>query len=212
MLLYCIDFECKIIIMFNGKEYELKDSFFFMVNFVDFYKLIDEEWEIMNKFYCLFVSSEKLKKYICCLFCYGCMYMVSNLNLLFYVFIFLNVDGMLKDVFIVGKMYKGKVLLEKVGYLICIVFFVEEDNEDRFFVVDYVWYLWCGKDFFVFDKDKMVIFECYFLKEKELYKEVKGYYYSLCNEEKVCDMLLDEFGVIGIYCYIINGYVFVKII
>lgn len=61
-----------------------------------------------------------------------------------------------------------------------------------------------------FDKDKMATFERYFLKEKELHKEVKGHYYSLRNEEKVCDMLLDEFGVIGTHRHIINGHVPVK--
>ena len=58
----------------------------------------------------------------------------------------------------------------------------------------------------------MATFERYFLKEKELHKEVKGHYYSLRNEEKVCDMLLDEFGVIGTHRHIINGHVPVKTI
>ena len=50
-------------------------------------------------------------------------------------------------------------------------------------------------------------FERYFLKEKELHKEIKGHYYTLRNEEKVCDMLLDEFGVVGKHRHIINGHV-----
>lgn len=61
-------------------------------------------------------------------------------------------------------------------------------------------------------KTKWLLFERYFLKEKELHKEVKGHYYSLRNEEKVCDMLLDEFGVIGTHRHIINGHVPVKTI
>ena len=210
MLLHRIDFERKTITMPNGKEYELKDSFLPTVNPADPYKLTDEEREIMNKLHRSFVSSEKLKKHIRCLFRYGCMYTVSNSNLLFHASIPLNADGTLKDVSIAGKMYKGKALLEKVGHLIRTAFFAEEDNEDRPFAVDYVWYLWCGKDSPAFDKDKMATFERYFLKEKELHKEVKGHYYSLRNEEKVCDMLLDEFGVIGTHRHIINGHVPVK--
>ena len=50
------------------------------------------------------------------------------------------------------------------------------------------------------------------LKEKELHKEIKGHYYTLRNEEKVCDMLLDEFGVVGKHRHIINGHVPVKTI
>lgn len=110
------------------------------------------------------------------------------------------------------KNVQRKSLAGKVGHLIRTAFFAEEDNEDRPFAVDYVWYLWCGKDSPAFDKDKMATFERYFLKEKELHKEVKGHYYSLRNEEKVCDMLLDEFGVIGTHRHIINGHVPVKTI
>lgn len=69
-----------------------------------------------------------------------------------------------------------------------------------------------GKDSPAFDKNKMATFERYFLKEKELHKEIKGHYYTLRNEEKVCDMLLDEFGVVGKHRHIINGHVPVKTI
>ena len=73
-----------------------------------------------------------------------------------------------------------------------------------------MWYLWCGKDSPAFDKDKMATFERYFLKEKDLHKENKGHYYTLRNDEKVCNMLLDEFGVEGKHRHIINGHVPVK--
>ena len=75
-----------------------------------------------------------------------------------------------------------------------------------------MWYLWCGKDSPAFDKDKMATFERYFLKDKATNKEVKGYYYTLRDNEAVCDMLLDEFGVTGEHRHIINGHVPVKTI
>ena len=77
MLLHRIDFERKTITMPNGKEYELKDSFLPTVDPADPYKLTDEERELMNKLHRSFVSSEKLKKHIRCLFRYGCMYTVA---------------------------------------------------------------------------------------------------------------------------------------
>lgn len=147
-----------------------------------------------------------------CLFRYGCMYTVSNSNLLFHASVPLNEDGTLKNVMIAGKAYKGKKLLEKVGHLIRTAYFAEENNEEKQFAIDYVWYLWSGKDSPAFDKNKMATFERYFLKEKELHKEIKGHYYTLRNEEKVCDMLLDEFGVVGKHRHIINGHVPVKTI
>ena len=199
MLLHRIDFERNILTL-DGKEYELKDCF------------LPTEREIMNKLHHSFVSSEKLKKHMRCLFRYGCMYTVSNSNLLFHASVPLNEDGSLKEVMISGKAYKGKKLLEKVGHLIRTAYFAEEDNEEKQFAIDYVWYLWSGKDSPAFDKNKMATFERYFLKEKELHKEIKGHYYTLRNEEKVCDMLLDEFGVVGKHRHIINGHVPVKTI
>ena len=211
MLLHRIDFERNILTL-DGKEYGLKDSFLPTVDPADPYKLTSEEREIMNKLHHSFVSSEKLKKHMRCLFRYGCMYTVSNSNLLFHASVPLNEDGTLKNVMIAGKAYKGKKLLEKVGHLIRTAYFAEEDNEEKQFAIDYVWYLWSGKDSPAFDKNKMATFERYFLKEKELHKEIKGHYYTLRNEEKVCDMLLDEFGVVGKHRHIINGHVPVKTI
>ena len=209
MLLHRIDFDKNVLVL-DGKEYALKDNFLPTVDPNDPYKLTAEEQEIMDKLHHSFVSSEKLKQHVKCIFRYGCMYTVSNSNLLFHASVPLNADGSLKEVRIACKYYKGKALLEKVGHLIRKAFFGEEENEDKKFARDYVWYLWCGKDSPAFDKDKMATFERYFLKEKDLHKENKGHYYTLRNDEKVCNMLLDEFGVEGKHRHIINGHVPVK--
>lgn len=211
MLLHRINADRKSMTL-NGKVYDLKDNFLPTVDPANPYRLTDEEREIMNKLRHSFVSSEKLKKHMRCLFRFGCMYTVTNSNLLFHASVPLNEDGSLKEVTIAGKTYKGKRLLEKVGHLIRTAYFEDEESEEKKFAIDYVWYLWCGKDSPAFDKDKMATFERYFLKEKELHKEVKGYYYSLRNEERVCNMLLDEFGVVGEHRHIINGHVPVKTI
>lgn len=63
-----------------------------------------------------------------------------------------------------------------------------------------------------FDKDKMTTFERYFIEDKSLSKEKKGYYYELRNEESVCDMILNEFGINDKHSHIINGHIPVKTI
>ena len=78
--------------------------------------------------------------------------------------------------------------------------------------MDYIWYLWCGPDAPSFDKDKMATFERYFIADKSLHKETKGYYYALRNKEEICDRILEEFGVTGQHTHIINGHVPVKTI
>lgn len=209
MLLDKIDFDKKVTVI-DGVEYEMKDCIFPTISKDNPYKLTDEESDVIKKLYNSFTGSEKLKKHMKCIFRYGCMYNVCNSNLLFHASMPLNEDGSLKEVFINGQAYKGKGLLNKVGQLIRTAYFSDEDNEEKAFAMDYIWYLWCGKDSPAFDKSKMATFERYFLCDKETHKEAKGYYYSLRNNEDICDMILDEFEVNGEHRHIINGHVPVK--
>lgn len=209
LLLHHIDFDRKVFVL-DGKDYEMKDFFFPTLDPKNPYQLTEEEQDIVEKLHHSFVSSEKLRTHMHCLFRYGCMYNVCNSNLLFHASMPLNPDGTLKEVTILGKQYKGKALLDKVGHLIRIAYFSEENTEKAQFARNYIWYLWCGKNSPAFDKSKMATFERYFLIDKETHKEIKGHYYALRNEEAVCDMILDEFGVEGEHRHIINGHVPVK--
>lgn len=209
LLLHHIDFDRKVFVL-DGKDYEMKDFFFPTLDPKNPYQLTEEEQDIVEKLHHSFVGSEKLRTHMHCLFRYGCMYNVCNSNLLFHASMPLNPDGTLKEVTILGKQYKGKALLDKVGHLIRIAYFSEENTEKTQFARDYIWYLWCGKNSPAFDKSKMATFERYFLIDKETHKEIKGHYYALRNEEAVCDMILDEFGVEGEHRHIINGHVPVK--
>lgn len=209
LLLHHIDFDRKVFVL-DGKDYEMKDFFFPTLDPKNPYQLTEEEQDIVEKLHHSFVGSEKLRTHMHCLFRYGCMYNVCNSNLLFHASMPLNPDGTLKEITILGKQYKGKALLDKVGHLIRIAYFSEENTEKARFARDYIWYLWCGKNSPAFDKSKMATFERYFLIDKETHKEIKGHYYALRNEEAVCDMILDEFGVEGEHRHIINGHVPVK--
>ena len=209
LLLHHIDFDRKVFVL-DGKDYEMKDFFFPTLDPKNPYQLTEEEQDIVEKLHHSFVSSEKLRTHMHCLFRYGCMYNVCNSNLLFHASMPLNPDGTLKEVTILGKQYKGKALLDKVGHLIRIAYFSEENTEKAQFARNYIWYLWCGKNSPAFDKSKMATFERYFLIDKETHKEIKGHYYALRNEEAVCDMILDEFDVEGEHRHIINGHVPVK--
>ena len=58
----------------------------------------------------------------------------------------------------------------------------------------------------------MATFERYFIGDKELSKETKGYYYTLRNRADICERILAEFEGTGPHSHIINGHVPVKII
>ena len=211
-LLHKIDFK-RGVFVYEGKDYAMRDTSFPTVDPAEPYRLTDEERELVDKIHASFMNSEKLKKHMRCLFTYGGMYQVCNSNLLYHASVPLNEDGTFKHVRIGKKVYWGSKLLRKTDQLIRTAYFDEDDEEERSFARDYVWYMWCGPDAPSFDKDKMATFERYFLEDKELHKEVKGYYYTLRNQAEICDRILKEFGVEpGPHSHIINGHVPVKTI
>ena len=212
LLLNNIDY-AKGTIMYEGKEYPLTDSNFPTIDPADPYKLSPEERDIMDKIHTSFINSEKLRKHMHCLFSKGSMYLVTNGNLLFHASIPLNEDGSFKHVRIGKKEYWGRKLLDKTDQLLRTAYFEVEGKAEKQFAQDYAWYLWCGKDTPSFDKSKMTTFERYFIADKETHKEEKGHYYTLRNEQEVCDNILHEFDVEpGPHSHIINGHVPVKTI
>ncbi len=210
-LLHLIDYE-RGLFCYEGKEYPLRDTNFPTIDPADPYRLTDEECELMTKIHASFMNSEKMKKHMRCLFTYGGMYTVCNSNLLYHASMPLNEDGSFKHVRIGKKEYWGRKLLLKTDQLMRTAYF-DEEGEEKNFALDYVWYMWCGPDAPSYDKDKMATFERYFVADKELSKETKGYYYALRNRVDICDQILREFGVEpGPHSHIINGHVPVKTI
>ena len=211
LLLNHINYDAGTITL-EGKEYTLCDTHFPTIDPADPYRLTEEEQSIIDSLHKSFCRSEKLKMHMKCLFRHGCIFTISNSNLLFHASIPLNADGTLKKVRIRNEEYCGRALFDKVGSMIREAYF-GKDNEDKDsyrYSLDYDWYLWCGPDSPVFDKNKMATFENYFIDDKQAGKEVKGNYYILRDDEKVCDYILDAFGVEGQHRHIINGHVPVR--
>jgi len=204
-----VDYE-RGIYSWQGQEYPLHDPLFPTIDPADPYRLTEEEEEVIGKIHHLFVTSEKLKKHMRCLYTYGSMYLVCNENLLYHASIPLNEDGSFKRVTILGREFWGKNLLDRIDQLVRTAYFAEEGTEKKEFARDFMWYLWCGKNAPTYDKDKMTTFERYFVGDKELCKEEKGAYYTLRNQEEVCVRILKEFGVEGGDGHIINGHVPVR--
>ena len=195
----------------DGCDYEMKDCHFPTLS-SDSCLLSPEEQSLMQKLHHSFRISEKLHKHIRTLLSHGCMYTITNSNLLFHASCSLNDDGSLKEVEICpGHRYSGKDLMHNIGMMIRAAFASGVDKDlqvfPRDYARDYFLYLWCGKDSPLFDKSKMATFERYFLKDKETYKEEKGNYFKLRDSAEVCDRILDAFEVSGDNRHIINGHV-----
>lgn len=210
LLIDKIDFK-RGTLRYNGKDYKMLDTSFPTIDPADPYRLTAEEQDLVEKLHNSFTHSEKLRKHIRCFMTVGSMYLVCNNNLLFHASIPLNADGSLKEVSILGEKYAGRRLLDRVDQLVRAAFFEDRDDTSNF-ALDYLWYLWCGPDSPLFDKDKMATFERYFIADKELHKEEKGAYYTLRDREDICNNILHEFGIDNPHSHIINGHVPVKTI
>ena len=192
----------------DGKEYEMTSNSFPTIDPAHPSELTYEEKQLMGKLHHSFKVSEKLHKHISYILSHGCMYAIYNSNLLFHASVPLNADGTLKEVELYpGKKYSGRELMQQTGQLIRSAFTNDTPAELRNYAIDYFLYLWCGKDSPLFDKSKMATFERYFLKDKDVYKEEKGNYFKLRDNEQICDYILDAFEVKGANRHIINGHV-----
>lgn len=209
-LLHHIDFK-QGTVEIGGNDYKMKDVYLPTVDPADPYRLSPEEAELIGKLKHSFLVSDKLARHTQCLLSHGSMYGVYNSNLLFHASVPLNADATFKEVEINGMRVKGRKLMKRVGSTIRAAFNNDTPENDRIYARDFFWYLWSGPDSPLFDKSKMATFERQFIDDKSTHKETEGYYYSLRNDPKVCDMIMDEFGAIGPHRHIINGHVPVRL-
>lgn len=210
MLFNNVDYD-KGVCVIDGKEYAMKSCLFPTVDPKHPNVLTKEEEELMKKLHHSFTVSEKLRNHIELLLSHGCMYNITNNNLLFHASVPLNDDGSLKEVELFGgKKYSGRELMHHTGLLVRAAFQNDSSEAMRDFARDYFMYLWCGPDSTLFDKSKMATFERYFLTDKAIRHEEKGHYYHLREQADICDKILREFGLEAEHGHIINGHVPVK--
>jgi fructose-1,6-bisphosphatase-3 len=208
-MLHRIDYE-RGVITIAGQEYPLLDRDFPTIDPNDPYRLTPEEEELIGRLKHSFSVSDTLRRHIDCMLSKGSMYIITNSNLLYHASVPLTETGELKEVQVEGEYYSGKELLNHVTYLMRSAFNDELSLQEREYAIDYYWYLWCGPDSPLFDKSQMTTFERYYIADKALHHEEKGYYYKMRDNAEVCDRILDSFGVKGTHRHIINGHVPVK--
>ncbi|MBD5305322.1 MAG: fructose-1,6-bisphosphatase [Bacteroides sp.] len=194
----------------KGKTYPMRDSNFPTIDPEDPYRLTEEEQALVNKLHRSFIISDKLSRHIQLLLNHGALYNIMNSNLMFHASVPLNSDGTLKEIEVMGQRHSGKALLQSIGVLMRGAFNDDTPADVKEYARDYYWYLWCGPDSPLFDKEAMTTFERYFIEDKSTHEETKGFYYLLREREDVVDSILDAFEVKGEHRHIINGHVPVK--
>ena len=191
-------------------EYPLTDTNLPTIDPKNPYALSQEETDLMNQLARSFRKSEKMQKHLRMLYEHGSLYLVRNGFLLYHAAIPLNADGSFTETDVCGQRVSGKALMDRTDAIIRQAYYgTGKAKQDA---LDYMLYLWEGEFSPLYNKDKMTTFERYFLPKGEAWDEHKGAYFTLADDEKVCEKILQEFGLNPATGRIINGHVPVRTI
>ena len=209
LLLDKIDYENKCITI-GGVTYPLEDTDFPTVDPADPYALSPEEDAVINQLTASFQRSEKLQRHVRFLYSKGRLYKVHNGNLLLHGCIPMAEDGSLLSFTIGGTELSGRAFLDYAETTSRKAYYDKPGSPARQFGMDFLWFLWAGRNSPLFGRDRMTTFERRLIKDESAWTEPKNPYYTFYNDPDVCDRLLKEFGLEGPHCHIINGHVPVK--
>ena len=191
-------------------QYELLDKNLPTIDPKDPYALSQEENDLMQQLARSFRKSEKMQKHLRMLYEHGSLYLVRNGFLLYHAAIPLNADGSFTEAEVCGKRVSGKALMDRTDAIIRQAYYgTGKEKEDA---LDYMLYLWEGEFSPLYNKDKMTTFERYFLPKGPAWDEHKGAYFSLADDERICEQILEEFGLDPKTGRIVNGHVPVRTI
>ena len=205
LLLHKVNVE-KQTVEIDGTEYAIKEEAFPTVNFdsgdmEDVYQLSEEEEQVMEGLRMAFVNSIRLRQHIDFLYQKGSMYRIFNGNLLYHGCVPLDESGNLEGVAFGKKRYHGREYLDYAERIARRAWSKDARQKDR----DFMWYLWCGRKSPLSGRN-IKTFERTYVLDENTWFEQSNPYYKFYHEEKVCNMILHEFGLYSERSHIINGH------
>ena len=209
LLLDKIDYAGKCITI-DGKTYALEDTDFPTVDPEHPYELTAEEEAVIDQLTASFQRSEKLQRHVHFLYAKGSLYKIYNGNLLFHGCIPLDGKGEFLTFCLDGKERRGKDFLDYADKAARKAYYYRAGSPERKLGMDFLWFLWAGRNSPIFGRDRMTTFERRLIQDESAWTEPKNPYYTLYNDPEVCERLLKEFGLEGPHCHIINGHVPVR--
>lgn len=205
LLLDKIDYSSKHI-KINNISYPIKSPSFPTINPQNPYELSLEEADVLSDIKSAFLDSVRLRKHIDFLYQKGSVYKAYNNNLLYHGCIPLNDDGSFMRIHLNNKYYSGKNYLDFVDKTIRQAYLGLYEQKN----IDLMYYFWCGR-YSPFSGREFKTFERMFIEDTDTWIEPSDAYYKYCNDEKICDMILEEFSLKTKHGHIINGHVPVKV-
>ncbi len=209
LLLDKIDYADSSVVI-DGKKYRLEDCDFPTVDRADPYALTAEEDAVINQLTASFLHSEKLQRHVRFLYTKGSLYKIYNGNLLYHGCIPLDADGGFLTFNVGGKARRGREFLDWADAAARRAYYLPLDSKERQLEMDFLWFLWAGRNSPIFGRDRMTTFERRLIADESAWAEPKNPYYALYNDPAVCQAILREFGLEGPDSHIINGHVPVK--
>ena len=210
LLLDKIDYDAKTITI-DGTVYPMLDTDFPTVDPADPYALTPEEDALINTLTRSFRHSEKLQRHVRFLYSKGSLYRIYNGNLLFHGCIPMHEDGSLMRFSLMGcENLSGRAFLDYADRVARRAYYNKPGSPERQQGMDFLWWLWAGRNSPIFGRNRMTTFERRFIADESTHVEAKNAYYTLYNDPAVCEGILKEFGLEGPHCHIINGHVPVK--
>lgn len=188
--------------------YSLQNTCFQTIDSSNPSELNLEESQVVDCMLASYQGSPKLAKHIELLMKKGSMYKVYNQHLLFHGCIPLKASGEFQPFVLHQAQYAGRELLDFFEYHIRLASKNKEIGDD--FSTDLIWYCWRGKSSPLFGKDKMTTFERYFIEDTNTHKEQENEYFTYRNSKKICQFILEEFGLTSQESRIVNGHTPVK--
>ena len=189
-----------------GTDYEICEETFPTVSFDPSnpevsYKLTAEEKQVMEGLRMAFVGSVRLRQHMDFLYQKGSMYRIFNGNLLFHGCVPLDESGNLEGVVFHQKRYRGRDYLDYAERIARRAWSKDATQKE----LDFMWYLWCGRKSPLSGRN-IKTFERTYVKDESTWHEASNPYYQYYEQEKICNMILHEFGLYSERSHIINGH------
>ena len=205
MMLDKIDYENNTVTL-NGEVYPLNDGHFPTIDPADPYALTDAEASLIESLTNAFRHSQALRKHVEFLYADGALYKVCNGNLLFHGCVPMTADGQFETVTSFdGIPRRGRAYMDFCDKTARVAFYEHGQNE-----LDFMYYLWCGRQSPLFGRERMTTFERYFVSDRKTWTETKNPYYELVENYETAAFILREFGLDETTGHIINGHVPVR--
>ena len=209
LLLDKINYETKTLTI-DGVTYPLEDTDFPTIDPADPYALSVRESAVIDQLTEAFQRSEKLQRHIRLLYTKGGLYKVFNGNLMVHGCVPMSADGSFLPFSIGCDNLSGKAFFDYAETAARRAYYEKPGSAERQFGMDFLWFLWAGRNSPTFGRDRMTTIERRLIADESAWTESKNAYYKLYNDPAVCDRILAEFGLEGADCHIINGHMPVK--